>query len=98
MFAIISPYMISKFSKFLDKKYKDIDIIFSSIPFTKNTMKMCNKKLKAINFFMPNHSVPIYIFSLKSDDKLILGLHIKDTNILNKVISYFKKYDLNYEL
>ena len=98
MFSIITPYMISKFSKFLDKKYKDIDIIFSSIPFTKNTMKMCNKKLKAINFFMPNHSVPIYIFSLKSDDKLHLGLHIKDTNILNKVVSYFKKYDLNYEL
>ena len=99
IYSIISPILFA-LKSYLNKIYKNVDIVFSSIPISKYNLdvKLCGNLVKDLSLYMPHHSVPIYIFSTKFGDKFKISISTKDSKVEEKFINYFEKNNLSYNI
>lgn len=85
-YMVMSSYLATSFMLSSSSKPANIDILFSSIPGSKN-----NDNLNPLIFYLPYITYPIYISNLKVSDKTITCVHFKskqlsDQNLFDKFI------------
>ena len=73
----------------LKSKKNNINIMFSSIPISKNKLYMGDSILTSYDMYMPYHSAPVYVFSGKVDDNIYVNMGVKNKGL----IEYLKQYN-----
>jgi len=75
--------------KIFKSKKNNIDILFSSIPISKNDIFMGGSIINGFDTYMPNHNSPVYVFSGKVGENVYVSMGVKNKGL----ISYLKKYE-----
>jgi hypothetical protein len=86
-FVMITTSEIIK--KLLKSKKKNISILFSSIPISKNDVFVGDSIIKGFDTYIPHHTSPVYVFSGKVGENIFVNMGVKNKGL----IQYLEKYN-----
>lgn len=79
--SFLAPITLNKYINSFSKNKRHIDIMFSGAPFSKEKLYLGNSYITNHKVCMPYHSVPMYIFSCKLENKVYFSIGTKDINL-----------------
>ena len=99
IFSIISPVLFT-LKNYLNKLYKNIDLVFSSIPLSKYNpdITLCGNKVTDLSLTIPYHSAPVYIFSTRIGEKFKIMVSTKYSKVEENFINYLERNNLSYNI
>lgn len=86
-FVMITTSEIIK--KVLKSKKNNINVLFSSIPISKNNVFIGDSVLKGVDNYIPYHTSPVYVFSTKVEENIFVNMGVKNKGL----IQYLEKYN-----
>lgn len=72
----------------LKSKKNNINILFSSVPISKNKIYIGDSVLTGYDTYIPYHNAPIYVFSGKVDDNIYVNMGVKNKGLIEFLRQY----------
>lgn len=91
--SFLAPINLNKpISNWLKNKKNNIDIMFSGAPFSSEKLYLGDSYILNHKCYIPYHSIPVYVLSIKLEDKIHFSIGVRDI----KLQQFLKKY--NWEI
>ena len=91
MLMITSNKYIKTILRNLSSTHSRVDIVFSSIPISRENVYIGDTLITGYDNFYPNNLFPIYVFSVKVGEDIHINITVKN----QKLISYLDQYNWN---